>query len=293
MTNKRASALRYLLLWHLWDIKDRENEKAFWSVSSSLAVHSEEGEYVITWTAKGKNHRKVYRYEDFSFFVWPDPSLGRYDVLGQHERTIKNAESFARFALGAGSSGTFPVGNVKSKRLAWKSAFLVTFGVGLWWVGGLPLLPAIVILVLSMPDQQIVWRKTLNAVLLAGLVPTGFPYSAAITGLAYAWFQFLDPNPRLRNIRVAVSLCSAGVGILAVMIGANVPLLNCPLICFIPLAAGVWIKCWIEISPWNYVTLLSPWLSIGLYLDGASAGAYLLLATGLLSVTVGSRVKHF
>lgn len=65
---KNEHALRYLLLRHIYKLKDKLDQKLFHEVAYSLRVNFNGLRYQIIWSKKGKKFKKIISKNKFDFY---------------------------------------------------------------------------------------------------------------------------------------------------------------------------------------------------------------------------------
>jgi hypothetical protein len=282
------AALRYLLLRHLKLLEPRVEPARFRAVTRSLAVTRTADGWKVTWEDAQVPHSRSVPASDFAFYVRGDrdPVAGAAEV---HTANETAGRAFAATILGVDAPPDTPLRSTLAPRAvlpvieaAIVAALLVTWGV----VGlAAALLVIAAAAVEAAPGGKVIAGLALLA--LSAITPPGF---TVLGGVTYAVLLFLDPDGRLRSIRVTPPLLAVALGLLHWVRGVPL-LLDGRSIAATLLAAGIVVGRSLHGSHFLLLPLALPMFAAGVAWDGRATDAFVLLAL-LILTTIARNGLH-
>ena len=272
---KTEHTLRYLLLRHLKKLERRVPHDLFLEVTRSLHVAVDRQSYVVTWQVRGERHEKTFARSAFAFYRRGDTQAEARDA--REDLATENDTLAAAFAQEALASALAAPKAAPSETLEpyvrIGVAEAVALAAAVATIGGLGLVNAIGLAALLLVEFGRRGRLR-SAVFLLPLAVWGPPFAAALGAAAYAVFQFLDPDPTQRPVRVASSLLATVVALER----AGSPLLGWGFLPLAILAALLVVSRSLLGSHHRAVPLVLPFYALGLRLDGFTAACVCTLA---------------
>src|SRR5437867_354719 len=210
----REHALRYLLLRHLKRVEHQVTPALFDEAACSLQVSKDADGYLVRWTGAGTTRTRRFRESDFAFYQRGDTDAALRAV--DEDLTTGNDATAQRFALEVFDLPSVepPEPRMARSHAAWPS-LAAHAGVIILLVVFTELSPLVGAIVFAIGAVEYARLGRLYASFLFLPLARVAPGAAAAGAAVYGMLQFLDPDPRLRSVRVAVSL-SASVAAAAI-----------------------------------------------------------------------------
>ncbi len=282
---KTEHAVRYLVLRHLWLLRDRVREGKQGAIAASLLVESDPEGYRVRWRDAGIPHERLIPKGDLVLYQRGDAGEKSRGATGRDQDNERVAEDFARTVL-----GLEPRGEQAGPRAAtrWPYARFIIVGNLLLLLAMAAPAPAQlvgssgVLAGMLLAEFRPRWSRPLMPLLALAFVPAGFPHMGAASALALAGVSILDPDGRQRGLRAASSLAVAGVASLAAWFAGSGQWTPgfAGLACLALAAATA--RSLIGVHVRSYPLLL-PAACLGLALDGWTLAA----ALGLVGAVIG------
>lgn len=214
---KNEHALRYLLLRHLKRFETHVSEPTFWEVTNSLQVTADRNFYKVAWTIGNKQKTKSFKKDEFIFYSRGDTkpkTRSIKDNLANNNDLL--AQSFAKESLNINLI-TLPTSSDAEEALEPYVRYEIGINILLMLViailGETGYLSCIILLAILLIEYKTQGRLY-SSILFLILAFSGMPGGALIGAIAYAFLQFLDPNPTKRVWRISFCL-TASIAILS------------------------------------------------------------------------------
>ena len=269
----------------MWALRRIVASNVYQEVTTSLQVSRDREHYSVRWSRQGQSFEKIFPRTDYSFYKRGDRAASKGVEGDTERRNIEQARRFVLETLGLDAGMEVfeprPTGMPAQEKMAFAWHFVLCAGLLLSDVQGMSGF-ALVLLAASLLEYIPRWGRLFTAVALFGFVIAGFPLSGLVAGGGYALFQFLDPDPTVRYLRVAVSAAAAMYGVSQIgSVDLSLPraLLGLGLLSgLLPIVLFRWtIGAHFRVLP-----LLIPFLAVSLAVEGFPTPAVIVAANALL-----------
>ncbi len=281
---KRAAALRYLLLRHLWRAGDCLPRDAAREMVRTLHVQETPDGYAVAWEAAGEPKRHVLARDAFRFFSHPAAGSAAHSQPPGGSANDRAATAFLARAL---NLSAWPAMDATAPfRPRWRSlaASLGLLGLAAGLAAGEPWLGLLLGAALA-AETPGPGRGILASAATAAMALVGHPLAAGLTlcfqALCHA-AAVMEPRPGLAAAGCAV------LGLPLVLLGGPLHLSW-----WTPLAAALagalFLARWLRGAHYRIMPLCLPVLAVGLALEGANLAAGCVLALGAAELWAGKR----
>lgn len=293
MANLKAPALRYLLLRHMFYLKEHVPHEVFKKITKSLDVTETEKGFVVKWEDEEKQCERQFNKDSFHFFSRGDlPKTDSPHTLNP-EHNNASAKCFATQALKleglkeeVKKADFFP--GLYTDILGY-----CLCGMALWlFSGNNMLLVAVMIPIFFTIESWYNRGKVIANFLIIVPIAYGFPFTGLLFSLGNALFHMLDPDAALRRIRFTSALFISFFALFVIYYQNLIPL-------FDKYAVGLAIIAFINFFwRWTYgihfrfFPLLFQIIPFGIYIDGFPKSAFIVLFCGML-VNIRHYIKIF
>ena len=285
LANDKSQALRYLLLRHIWRAKESVSISIYREVTGSLDVNSIEKGFSVKWVNNGKDYEKKYVGGEYSFFNRGDKVRHGDDHSIDYNTNNDHAIAFAKEALEIDELND----GYKKEILLSVNIFTILiyaiFPTLLWVFEGKEFFIGFICLILLFASEfWYIKGKLFVPLILMGFIYTGLVFTPLIGAIIFLLTQLLDPNKKLRGLRILLSSVSSLFISIYIIWNESTPLVNPWLMIIILTAIGSFLINWTYKSHFRSFPLVFPFLSIGMYLDGYIVFSVLTLAFSGISV---------
>lgn len=271
---KTSRALRHLLLRSAWQLRQHLSENTYFEFARSLRVSSVERGHEVEWAYEGVIHRRIFSPQDFIFYLRSESTIDPRAA----DQNFPIAVAFVAEAL------RIPKPHLSNELLNSH----VTRIRDVYLLGAVGILelaiaqsPTCLLLALCALNEHKIYLSRYSNPMLLTIISLGSGFWAGALGLfGYLIHQILDPFPRSRIKRIAITFSM--IGIASFWTGA-LPLLNIwsILLGFAAVALFFWRSSHGTHRQW--MPLLLPWISAGAVLDSHYFTSGLILLISLIS----------
>lgn len=266
--NDKSSALRYLLLRHLWQAKANVTPDIYCELTNSLKIETTDKTFLVKWKKNGKDFRKIYDHTHFRFFIRGDKIEHGDEYMIDHKFNDNHAMQFVKEAFDINKI------NYKINKESFFANPLTVLGYAvfpalLWISEGKDFFIGFILLTMLFICE--IWHikgKFFIPLLLIGFIFVRLTFTASVGTLTFLILQFLDPNNKFHRSRMIISGTTTIFALLYLIWNKTIPFFDVWIMFVIIASISVFLLIWVVGSHFRSFPLLFPLLSIGMYLDG-------------------------
>ena len=278
MVDKKALALRYLLLHHVWSLKDKVDSNLYKEVTTSISIQRNRNNYQISWKRYGEVCFLDVKRRAFEFYVRGDLATSKENRVNSRQNQ-EYAQKLALILLGLPdseeSSEKASVSHFPDE--VWNLLAYVTGPALIYVIGGTnSALLALSLLIMFICEYWFRMGKLLIPFVLFGL-SVSYPITVALTGSFFGITQFLDPDKLLRKSRILLGWASAVFGVSEFVLGGMLLKIGFWFVPFCLVALLAFVFRWTSGTHTRSFPLIFPMFAVGLYLDSAVTFAWVTL----------------
>ncbi len=278
----KHQALRFLLLKHLWMLRDHVAAERHGRIAQSLEIDRTDTHWVVNWTDEGERKRFEFPLDEVALYVRGD--LGQRVAVGTDARNEVLGERFARRAYGIadnlGRERRVSLFERPALQLAGCAAVLIAMVA----TASSSALPAVALAAaMSLTEFWFRKGKAVNAVLGIALAYAGTPAAALIGNSGLAALSFADPDRKWRALRIAAHLAAAALSLI-MLLRQPAPAASWVyvVVALLAAAATTYVR-WLHGSHFRLYPLVFPLVCAGLVWNGE----WMSGAIGLVGAVLG------
>jgi hypothetical protein len=291
--NDKTQALRYLLLRHAWQRKNKIRKSIYNEVTNSLSVTNADNGFLVSWNNNGISHEKLYGESEFNLFIRGDKEKDKNYTI-DYSTNNNLSKYFVNEAFNLADDNN---DNKVESLLPVNIFTFFNYGIlpiALWLIGGSNYFGLSILLVLLiLSEYMYVKGKLIVPILMIGFIQLGLVYTAFIGQIIFLIIQLFDPNKTLLNLRLFLSFVCLLYTTIYVIESELVIFLKPSILLITLFSICSFLINFVYESHFRSFPLVLPFLSIGMFIDNNLSLSVLILGFTFLTFIIDRIGSHF